>query len=150
MIFVFHLIHNQNKRWGEKEELSSEEKRMVLNIFERGNSRSEISQLLQRSYSTVSSFIRRYYFRGEIENRRRSDRPKKKKLTTREYRKLKRLVKVNRRHTLADIAGKINQTIQIQLPKVLYSFIYSKMALNEELPGKRMVIKKVNRKKWLS
>lgn len=52
---------------------------MVLNIFERGNSRSEISQLLQRSYSTVSSFIRRYYFRGEIENRRRSDRPKKKK-----------------------------------------------------------------------
>lgn len=79
MIFVFHLIHNQNKRWGEKEELCSEEKRMVLNIFESGNSRSEISQLLQRSYSTVSSLIRRYLFLGEIENRRRSDRPKKKK-----------------------------------------------------------------------
>lgn len=42
---------------------------MVLNIFERENSRSEISQLLQRSYSTVSSFIRRYYFRGEIEKK---------------------------------------------------------------------------------
>lgn len=58
-------------------ELSPEEKRIVINIFESGNSITEISRLLQRSHSTVSSFIRRYLLRGEIENRRRSGRPKK-------------------------------------------------------------------------
>lgn len=58
-------------------ELSPEEKRIVINIFESGNSITEISRLLQRSHSTVSSFIRRYLLRGEIESRRRSGRPKK-------------------------------------------------------------------------
>lgn len=58
-------------------ELSLEEKRVVKNIFESGNSITEISRLLQRSHSTVSSFIRRYLLHSEIENRCRSGRPKK-------------------------------------------------------------------------
>lgn len=86
-------------------ELSPEEKRIVINIFESGNSITEISRLLQRSHSTVSSFIKSNLLRGEIENRRRSGRPKK--ITPREYRKLERLVKVNRRDTLADNTVKI-------------------------------------------
>ena len=45
--------------------------------------------------------------RGELENRRRSGRPKK--ITPRDYLKLERLVKVNRRDTLSDITLKFNE-----------------------------------------
>ena len=51
-------------------ELSPEEKRVVVNIFESENSITEISRLLNSPHSTVSSFIRRYLLRGELENRR--------------------------------------------------------------------------------
>ena len=89
--------HTQPKQaMGRKgKELSSEEKRVVLNIFENEHSITEISKLLGRPHSTVSTFIRRYSLRGELENRRRSGRPRK--VTPRDYRKLERLVKVNRR-----------------------------------------------------
>ena len=43
-------------------ELSPEENRDVMNIFESGNSITEIS----RFHSTVSSFIRCYLLRGEL------------------------------------------------------------------------------------
>ena len=55
----------------------------------------------------MSSFIRRYLLRGELENRRRSERPQK--ITPQNYRKLERLVKVNRRDTLSDITLKFNE-----------------------------------------
>ena len=58
-------------------ELSPKEKRVVINIFECGTSITEIGRLLKRPHSTVSTFIRRYLLRGELENRRRSGRPKK-------------------------------------------------------------------------
>ena len=58
-------------------ELSPAEKRVVINIFERENSITENSRFLKRPHSTVSSFIRCYLFRGELENRRRSGKPQK-------------------------------------------------------------------------
>ena len=80
---------------------------LYIKIFESGNSITEISRLLERSHSTVSSFIRLYLLRGESENRRRSGMHKK--ITPRDYRKLERLVKVNRRDTLSDITLKFNE-----------------------------------------
>jgi transposase len=88
-------------------ELCPEEKRIVINIFESGNTITDISILSDRPHSTVSSFIRRYLLRGELKNRRRSGRPKK--ITPRDYRKLERLVKVNRRDTLSKITIKFNE-----------------------------------------
>ena len=88
-------------------EFSPEEKRVVINISESGNPITEISRLLKRHHSTVSIFIRRYLLRGELENRRRSERPQK--ITPQNYRKLERLVKVNRRDTLSDITLKFNE-----------------------------------------
>ena len=63
--------------WRNLKELSPEEKRVIINIFESGTSITEIGRLLKRPHSTVSTFIRRYLLRGELENRRRSGRPKK-------------------------------------------------------------------------
>ena len=37
---------------------------------------NEIGRFLKRPHSTVSNFIRRYLLRGELENHRRSGRPK--------------------------------------------------------------------------
>ena len=52
--------------------------------------------------------------RGELENRRRSGRPKK--ITPRDCLKLERLVKVNRRDTLSDI----NLKLQGELNNIIY------------------------------
>ena len=87
--------------------LSPEEKRVIINIFESKTSITEIGRLLKRPHSTVSTFIRRYLLRGELENRCRSGRPQK--ITPRDYRKLERLVKANRRDTLSDITLKFNE-----------------------------------------
>ena len=48
--------------------------------------KTDIGRLLKRPHSTVSTFIRRYLLRCELENRRRSGRPHK--ITPRDYRKL--------------------------------------------------------------
>lgn len=47
-------------------ELSPERKKNSYKFFERGNSITKISRLLQRSHSTASSFIRCYLLRDEI------------------------------------------------------------------------------------
>ena len=65
-------------------ELSPAEKRVVINIFERENSITENSRFLKRPHSTVSSFIRCYLLRGELENRRRSGSGRPKKITPRD------------------------------------------------------------------
>ena len=80
---------------GKGKKLSPEEKRVVIiKYFLKGTSIIEIGRLLKRPNST---FIRRYLLRGELENRRRSGRPKK--ITAWDYRKLERLAKAKRRST---------------------------------------------------
>ena len=70
-MFIYDTIPKQTI--GRKgKELSPEEKRVVINIFERRTYITEIGRLLKRPHITVSTFIRRYLLRGELENRRRS------------------------------------------------------------------------------
>lgn len=83
-------------------ELRPDEKRIDINIFESKNSMTKISQLLQRSHITVSTFIIRYLLRGEIESHRKSGRPKINYAPGRQ----EKLIKVNRRDTLADTTVK--------------------------------------------
>lgn len=94
----------------------------------------------------MSSFIRGYLLRGKIENRRRSGRPKKK---PREYRKVERLVKVNRRDTLADITVK-NQNNTNPVAKGTLQFHLHENGFKRRVTKKKLVIKEVNRKKRLS
>lgn len=56
-------------------ELSPERKKNSYKFFERGNSITKISRLLQRSHSNASSFIRCYLLRDEIKknSRRKAD-----------------------------------------------------------------------------
>ena len=120
------MIQYQNRRCpGRKgNELSVEEKRVFINIFENGTSITEIGRFLRRPHCTVSTFIRRFLLRGELENHRRSDRSKT--IAPRDYRKVERLVKANRRDTLSEVTLKFNEN------NVKCSIIYMKMVLNKE------------------
>ena len=87
----------QNRWWGKRKRIKSRRKKSCYKYFLKGTSIIEIGRLLKRPNSTVSTFIRRYLLRGELEIRRRSGRPKK--ITVWDYRKLERLAKAKRRST---------------------------------------------------
>ena len=66
-----------------------------------------ISKLLQLPYITVSNIVKIFVQSGSVKHRARSDRPNV--VTNRDYRKLERLVKVNRRDSLSDITSNFNE-----------------------------------------
>ena len=78
----------------------------------------------------MSTFIRHYLLRGELENRRRSGRPKK--ITPRDYRKLERLVKANRRDTLSDITLTFYENNVNPVAKRTLQYHLHEMVLNKE------------------
>ena len=80
---------------------------LAVDLHQNGHRLCEISKLLQLSYMTVSNIVKRFSQSGSVENKARSGRPKV--LTDRDYRKIGRLVKVNRRDSLSDITTKFNE-----------------------------------------
>ena len=71
------MIQYQNRRWGEKEKNEVPKKKELLLIFLKvEHLYLKLGRLLKIHHSTVSTFIGRYLLRGELENRRRSGRPK--------------------------------------------------------------------------
>ena len=81
-------------------EISPEVRKLAVDLHQNGHRLCEISKLLQLSYMTVSNIIKRFVQTGSVENKARSGRPKV--VTDRDYRKLERLVKVNRWDSLND------------------------------------------------
>ena len=93
----------------------------------------------------MSTFIRRYLLRDELENRLRSGRPKK--ITPRDYRKLERLVKANRRDTLSDIILNFNENNVNPVAKRTLQYHLHENGFKRRVQRKKMVIKEVSRKK---
>ena len=97
---------------------------------------------------TVSNMVKRFLQSGSVENKARSGRPKV--VTDRDYRKLERLVKVNRRDSLRDITSKFNETRDRRVSKRTVQHHLNKHGFNRRVSRKHVVIPEVNRKKRLS
>ena len=91
--------------------------------------RCQVAEILDRSESIVSRFLKRSQKTGNIENIHRSGRPKL--ITERGARKLSKIVKADRRQSLRDITHGFNasnfqpcstRTIQRNLPSLGYNW----------------------------
>ena len=94
---------------------------------------------------TVSKIVKRILRSGSVENKARSGRPEV--VTDRDYRKLQRLIKVNRRDSSSDITSKFNEVRDRRLSKRTVQYHLNKHGFNRRVSRKRVVIWKVNKKK---
>ena len=77
---------------------------------------------------TVSNIVKRFLQSGSVENKARSCRPKV--VTDRDYHKLERLLKVNRRDSLSDITSKFNEARDRRVSKRIVQHHLSKRGFN--------------------
>ncbi|XP_060565907.1 uncharacterized protein LOC132724940 [Ruditapes philippinarum] len=96
----------------------------------------------------VGSLKKRIEHRDSIENIPRSSR--KPTVTAREYRRLERLVKSNRRDSLQDITTKFNENRDRPLAKRTLQFHLHKHGFRRRVARKKLTIREVNRRKRLS
>ena len=97
--------------------------------------------------STIGIFKKRVERRGSTENIPRPGRTPS--VTARDYRKLERLVKTNRRESLQDITDRFNENRQ-QKDKRTVQLHLHKNGFVRRVAKKKVVIREVNRKKRLS
>lgn len=126
-------------------EISPEVRKLAVDLHQNGHRLCEIGRLLQLPYMTASNIVKRFLNSGSVENKARSGRPKI--VTGRDYRKLERLVKVNRRDSLCDITSKFNALRDRGVSKRKEQYNLSKHGFNRRVSRKRVVIWEVNRKK---
>ena len=93
----------------------------------------------------VSNIVKRFLQSGSMESKARSGRPKV--VTDLEYRKLERLVKVNRRDSLSAITSKFNEARDRRVSKRTVQHHLNKQGFNRRVSRKRVMIREVNRKK---
>ena len=129
-------------------EISLEVRKLAVDLHQNGHRLCKISKLLQLSYMTVSNIVKRFLQSGSVENKAKSGRPKV--VTDRDYHKLERLVKVNRRDSLSDITSKFSEARDRRVSKRTVQHHLNKHGFNRRVSRKRVVIWEVNRKKRLS
>ena len=98
---------------GKGRELSLDIKKLFVDLYKNCHKLRKISKLLSVSYMTISNIVKKYRNTGSVENKKRSGRPKL--VSHRDYRKLERLVKANRRDSLSNITSKFNENKEIQI-----------------------------------
>ena len=96
-------------------ELSLDIKKLFVVLYENGHKQSETSKLLSVSYMTITNIVKKYRNTGSAENMKRSGRPKL--VSNRDYRKLERLLKANRKDFLSNITSKFNENREIQVSR---------------------------------
>ncbi|VDI72282.1 Hypothetical predicted protein [Mytilus galloprovincialis] len=109
------------------QELSTDVKNMIVEMFQNGFSRRKIADILRIPKSTVIDNVRNFLDTGSVENKPRSGRPLFVK--PRDYRKLERIVKTSRRSSLCDITNKFNEEIVFPCLNVPSSTIYINMGI---------------------
>lgn len=129
-----------------RKELTEDEKKVIVSMDEKGMSARSIAETFGRSNSCISRVLRRFRERGTLKNSLRSGRPPK--WSDRDRRNLGKVVRDDRRQTLADITSTVNEgkdetnvcskrTVQRQLHRIGFSC---------RTVRKHMVVKKVNRR----
>ena len=129
-------------------ELSKEIKDVAWKLLQEGKSITYVSETLGVNRSTIGSFKKRVERRGSTENIPRRGRTPS--VTARDYRKLERLVKTNRRESLQDITDRFNENRQQPISKRTVQLHQHKNGFVRRVAKKKVVIREVNRKKRLS
>lgn len=129
-------------------ELSGDIKEVVVDMFLNGSKISEIASILQKPYSTVSYILKKFKATGSVENLPRSGRPRV--VTEREYRKLERTVKTNRRDSLKDITCKFNEGRERPVSRRTVQYHLHKHGYKRRVNRKKVVVSAANRKKRLA
>lgn len=121
---------------------------MVWKMLEDGKTITYVSETFGIPRSTISSLKKRVERRGSIENIPR--RGRKSTMTSRDYRKLERLVKTYRRESLKDITDQFNENRERPVSKRTVQLHLHKNGFVRRVAKKKLVIREVNRKKRLS
>ena len=130
------------------QELSMDVKNVIIELFQNGFSRRKISDVLKIPKSTVIDIVRKFLTSGSVENKARSGRPPL--IKEREYRKLERIVKTNRRSSLTDVTIKFNEENTAPVAKRSIQHHLHKHGFNRRICKKKVVVREVNRKKRLA
>ena len=85
-------------------------------MLERGDTIRKVSEIFGIPPTTISSVKKSIEERGSVENIRQSGRPPK--VSDRHYRRLERLVKMNRGESLIEITNKFNENIDQSVAKL--------------------------------
>ena len=96
-------------------ELTTEVKEIVKQLLEEGNTISYIAEVMIIPKSTIGDLKKKICLSGSVENIKRGGRHPR--VTERDYRQLERLVKTNRRDSLADITHKFNENRDVPVSK---------------------------------
>ncbi|CAG2245621.1 unnamed protein product [Mytilus edulis] len=128
-------------------ELTSDQKSRLAALNDAGYRKSDIVKLTGIKQSTVYSFLKKYELRGDIENIRRTGRPKS--FHDRDMRKLSRCVKKHRRKSLSEITNTFNESIdgpfsKQNVERKLHSDGFHKRSV------KKKSIREVNKKKQVA
>ena len=118
-----------------------------MDLYENGHKLREISKLLSVPHMTVSNIVKKYRNTGSVENKKRSSRPKL--VSDRDYRKLERLVKANRRDTLSNITSKFNQNREIQVSRRTVQRHLDQHGFQKRVLKNKVVVKAEIRRKRL-
>lgn len=138
----------ESKMGRREKELSNDVIEIAQKLFKEGETIDYVSNTLHILRSTVGSLKKHIEQRGSIENiPRRGMTPS---VTARNYRKLERLVKVNRRDKLQDITSKFNENMERLISKRTLQFHLHKNWYRRSVSKKKVVVKYVNRRKRLS
>ena len=104
-----YIVANVNKMGRKGKELTSDQKSCLSALNDAGYRKSDIFILTGIKQSTVYSFLKRDEHRGDMENIKRTGRPKS--FHDRDMRKLSRCVKKHRRKSLSEITNIFNESI---------------------------------------
>lgn len=107
-----------------------------------------VSETLGIPRSTITSFKKRVELGGSLENIPR--RVRKSTVSTRDYRKLERLVKSYRRDNFKDITDNFNENSERPVSKRIVQLYLHKNRFVSRVSKKELVNRKVNRKKRLA
>lgn len=131
-----------------RSELTLEVKNLVLDLYQRGEKISNIARILEIPRSTVDSVVIKFRDRGNVENIKRPGRPPL--ICDREYRKLERIVKRERRAPLNEITARFNENRGNRVSSKTVKRKLRQHGYKRGVCRKKVVIKRVNRKKRVS
>ena len=125
-------------------ELGSDVKQLIVKLLQDEVKKAELARKFGIPRTTITSFNQRFTLSGHVENKLRSGRQKT--FAGRSDIALSRLVKSDRKGTLADITNKVNETYTSTfctrtVRRKLFTLGYKRRAVS-----KRMVVKSDNRK----
>ena len=128
------------------QELATDVKNMITELFQSGYSRRKIGDILKIPKSTV---IRKFVVdTGSVQNKPRSGQPLSVKLH--DYHKLECIVKTGRRDSLNDITNKFNEENSVPVTKCTIQHHLHKHGYHRRVYKKKVVIREVHRKKRLA